>query len=405
MHDRPNEKNGYREQATEIEVQQSHSYEITEQASYQPTGSQSFQHEQVYEDPVPVIVLRVPGPQKYALHLQALLQQYLEIRAAQYIKVLEEQERHGNLHHPQHYVTQQHQHMQYMSMYSTPMYHQSYYQNQPQPHPGFQQYYQVNHGNNYAVPAGEQSYYSHPQPQPQEYHHPSTQPQQEYHHQPTQPEQEYHHQPTQPQQEYHHPSTQSQQEYPSSYINFVTPTYEQGDLTHQNHQQQIPEHDDRLETSENYPSEKHTQVVFKKKKTRVHRPSITYHQQSEPIIPIVVPDQPQHHEENYQHQPEHHQQVQQLYAYTNNFNEHAEEPEVVSVTQRSQSPINYHVLQSTLGPTQEELHERHNPKRMAAPFSKEQFEKARRMMTKSKRTRGSMRQEKQMEKSSEAPMS
>lgn len=380
MHDLPNESNGYREKATDIEIQQSHSYELTEQATYQPTGSQSYQQEQVYEDPVPVIVLRIPGPQKYALHLQALLQQYLEMRAAQYIKVLEDQERHGHLHHPQHYVAQQHQHMQYMSMFSVnPVYQQhGYYQQQQQPQQTYQQYYQVDHGNSYPTTAGEQSYYTQAQAAPQEYH---------------------------------HPSTHQQQEYPTSYINFVTPTYDQGDLHQQNHQPQVQHHetqqqilhnehhDDRLETSENYPSDKHTQVVFKKKKNRVHRPSITYRQSA----PIVVPDPPQQQEEVYQSEPVHnsHQPEHQLYAYTNNFNEHSEDSEVVAVTQRSQPVVNYHVLQPTLAPTHEELHERHNPKRMA-PFSKEQFEKARRIMTKSKRHRGSMRQEKRMEKPMEA---
>jgi hypothetical protein len=377
MHDLPN-KNGYREKATEIEIQQSHSYEITEQTNYQPTGSQSYQHEQVYEDPVPVIVLRIPGPQKYALHLQALLQQYLEIRAAQYIKALEDQERRGHLQHPQQYVPHHHlqhqqQQMQYMSMYVTPMHHQGYYQTQPQPHPGFQQYYQVHHGNNYAsVPAGEQSYYTHQTQQAQEYH--------------------------------HQPSPQ-QQEYPSSYINFVTPSYDQVEQSHQQvHQSHHQDQSHEVETNENYPSEKHTQVIFKKKKNRVHRPSITYHHQSEPI---VVADTQQQHEAYPNHQ-EHHQQVQQLYAYTNNFNEQSEESEhVVAVTQRTQSPpVNYHVLKSTLAPTQEEIHERHNPKRMAsAPFTKEQFEKARKMMTKSKRNRGSVRQQKQIEKATEAPKS
>jgi hypothetical protein len=395
MHDLPSEKNGYREKATDIEIQQSHSYEIKEQGNYQPTASQSYQQEQVYEDPVPVIVLRIPGPQKYALHLQALLQQYLEIRASQYIKALEDQERRGHLHHPQHYVAQQQQHMQHQQMQymSMPVYqHQQsayYQQHHQQPPHGYQQYFQVNHGNHYPMPtAGEQSYYT---------------------------------QATQ--QEYHHPSTQMQQEYPSSYINFVTPTYDHEDLQpqvqvnhdiqpqvhhqHQVHHQQhdVPQ-DHSLETSENFPSDKHTRVIFKKKKNRVHRPSITYHQSA----PIVVPDQPQHHqhqeEEVYQIKPANtHQSAHQLYAYTNNFNDQ-EDSEVVTVTQRTQSqqaPVNYHV-QSTLAPTHEELNERHHPKRMA-PFSKEQFEKARRIMTKSKRNRGSLRQEKQGEKKVEAPKS
>lgn len=94
----------YQKQAehTSVEIQQSQSYEIkqtddgyrtvynnddnnkhTDQSAYNLAGSMSG-------DTVPVIVLRIPGPTKYASHLQALLQQYLEIRAAQYLQVLQE---------------------------------------------------------------------------------------------------------------------------------------------------------------------------------------------------------------------------------------------------------------------------------------------------------------------------
>lgn len=388
MRDVPGKNSAYREKATDIEILQSHSFEIKE-GDYNPdysqqTSAHNYQQEQVYEDPVPVIVLRIPGPQKYALHLQALLQQYLEIRAAQYIKALEDQERHGHLMHPQHYVTQQqqqhHHQMQYVPMIAiTPVY-QQYYQQQPPQHSGFQQYYKVHHGNSYQVPAGEQSYY----PQPQIHQ--------------------------QAQQEYHEAPTQPQQEYPTSFSNFVTPVYEQSELHHQsqhNHHQEEP-----LLTSENYPSDKHTQVIFKKKK-RVHRPVATYRQSA----PIVVPDPPAHdQEEVYQHQPEtvhhshepqihhNHQSEAEAYGHQSSHNEYQADAQVVSVTQRTMSPYNYHVV-STLAPSHEELHERHNPKRMA-PFSKEQFEKARRiMMNKSKRNHASIRPEKMMVKPMDAPSS
>lgn len=91
----------YQKQAehTSVEIQQSHSYEIkqtddgyktvynnddnNDHSAYNQAGSTSG-------DTVPVIVLRIPGPTKYASHLQALLQQYLELRAAQYLQVLQE---------------------------------------------------------------------------------------------------------------------------------------------------------------------------------------------------------------------------------------------------------------------------------------------------------------------------
>lgn len=89
---------------TTVEIQKSHGYEIKpdddeyrtifQEDEYQRYMQQQQQYEQgSYEQNVsPVIVLRIPGPAKYASHLQALLQQYLEIRAAQYIQVLQEQE-------------------------------------------------------------------------------------------------------------------------------------------------------------------------------------------------------------------------------------------------------------------------------------------------------------------------
>lgn len=91
-----------------MEIQPSHSYEIkqTEHGSYktiyhgsdghlQDYAAQTHEDEAHSGEAVPVIVLRVPGPAKYASHLQTLLQQYIEQRAAQYLQTLQEQEAHG----------------------------------------------------------------------------------------------------------------------------------------------------------------------------------------------------------------------------------------------------------------------------------------------------------------------
>lgn len=97
----------YRKQAqhtrTSVEIQPSHSYEIKQTEHGYKTiynghdehGAGYGHHEEPSHEPVPVIVLRVPGPAKYAAHLQTLLQQYLEARAAEYIQSLQEQEAHG----------------------------------------------------------------------------------------------------------------------------------------------------------------------------------------------------------------------------------------------------------------------------------------------------------------------
>lgn len=91
---------------TSVEVQPSHSYEIKQtEHGYQTIfhgndahSTSNYDHgndAHTAAEPVPVIVLRVPGATKYAAHLQTLLQQYLEARAAQYIQALQEQEAHG----------------------------------------------------------------------------------------------------------------------------------------------------------------------------------------------------------------------------------------------------------------------------------------------------------------------
>ena len=96
--------NYYHKQAhTSVEIQPSQSYEIKQtdhgyKTIYHGNDghiSPGYTDSSTGDQHIPVIVLRIPGPAKYASHLQALLQQYIEVRAAQYLQQLQEQESHG----------------------------------------------------------------------------------------------------------------------------------------------------------------------------------------------------------------------------------------------------------------------------------------------------------------------
>lgn len=90
---------------TTVQIQPSKAYEIKETMSeYNTYNEPDHQVSQNEQNGSPIIVLRIPGPPKYAAHLQALLQQYLEVRAAQYIKLLQEQEHRNQytFHNPRH---------------------------------------------------------------------------------------------------------------------------------------------------------------------------------------------------------------------------------------------------------------------------------------------------------------
>lgn len=83
---------------TSVEIQPSQSYEIKQTDHGYKTiyhGSDDGYNSAADDQHIPVIVLRVPGPAKYAAHLQALLQRYIEVRAAQYLQAIQEQEAHG----------------------------------------------------------------------------------------------------------------------------------------------------------------------------------------------------------------------------------------------------------------------------------------------------------------------
>lgn len=95
-----NNPNYYHRQGphTSVEIQPSQSYEIKQTDDGYKTvyhGSDGYSsHEDTGPNYVPVIMLRVPGPAKYAAHLQALLQRYIEARAAQFLQQIQEQDIH-----------------------------------------------------------------------------------------------------------------------------------------------------------------------------------------------------------------------------------------------------------------------------------------------------------------------
>lgn len=167
---------------TAVEIEASHSYELkqTENGEYKlfsPSEVDHHQHQQqqqqpqltagYYEEqshhqhggdddePVPVIVLRIPGPAKYAAHLQALLQQYLEMRAAEYIQTLQEHEHHQQQHQEEE-VASVGQQQQY---YSTMSYASGSSTEQPQHHQQQVVYHQQQQHQQYVEEsAGEQGH-------------------------------------------------------------------------------------------------------------------------------------------------------------------------------------------------------------------------------------------------------
>lgn len=348
---------------TTVEIQPSHSYEIKEveqgyktilepenQNHAHPHGNYQNEEQQLTG---PVIVLRIPGPQKYALHLQALLQQYLEVRAAQYIQVLQEQEAQSQAN--QQYSQNNHQYNTNsdnfaLQGYSAPVlqveqHHQSShfdqnlnYETQP-------------HEDQVQISLKEQT---------------NIQVQQE---------------PDGYQQQLRNP-VEISQDYQDDY----QPAYENQE--HQAHQQQQPKYvygppqsesvslKPNLLTTENFPSPKHTQVIFR---------STT----AEPIA-----HQNDHNVEQYRAPLVYHQ-LQQFYGneqeypssvshdYSNQHSESASETNFVTITPRS-LPYNYHAHPQpsehprTANPSAIRSSKRH------AQFSAEQLKKFTKLMNQMK---------------------
>ncbi|XP_030567042.1 chromatin modification-related protein eaf-1 [Drosophila novamexicana] len=278
------------QQVTSVTIEPSYSYELKPQTSYetqQPVAEQHAHAEQPQIDlpqphhessgtggdvagyQEPVIVLRIPGPAKYAAHLQTLLQQYLEIRAAQYLQLLQEAEQ-----------RKQHQSEELPPQsYDTPEQHEQAhyhpdvtYAHQVAPTPPPIQYAPID--DVYQTYKGR-----HQQSQAPQYEQPAA----EAYYAPTGYQQQ------QPQFYYAQPQQQTQYEssyQPQLYLIAMTPQAQYAEpseaVHHQQHQQQqqqqpiyVPEqepptapevepagHDHELPITENNPRPTHTKVIF-----------------------------------------------------------------------------------------------------------------------------------------------
>lgn len=159
QHNIPADAPGYYPPKTDISIQPSYSYELQAQSYVQEQAHDAEQTTKVLDVPQhvkeshvgneePVIVLRIPGPTKYASHLQSLLQQYLEIRAAQYLRILEESE----LQNHQKYQTQSQQHLEYEQQVKEQLLQHHQHQPQQQQEQHVQLYDQKAHQQHAVIP-------------------------------------------------------------------------------------------------------------------------------------------------------------------------------------------------------------------------------------------------------------
>ncbi|XP_058823622.1 probable basic-leucine zipper transcription factor Q [Topomyia yanbarensis] len=346
------------ETVTELEITPSHSYElkpIEEVYQIYPTNyhqeQQYYQHQQQQQQhqDSPVIVLKIPGPAKYAQHLQALLQQYLEIRAAQLYKELQEQEFQHQQHaielHQQKLIQQQQQYYhpqqpQHQNQHQTQHVQTTKY-SQPDPYQQSQEEYVPVykpspfvpvHGHYYESPKHRPTqpsyrkpvvipthiaYHSSPEPDNQAYQYETYHQHQESPQHQAHIQYQYIHQEQQPPSapEEHH----QQYVYQKPLLNFVTPIPDQEEPSehyqpppkyqnfaqyHAHHQPAHQEGEEYLpepKLVENYPSDKHTRVVYKSQSLKTHLQQASHEQQEYAI----------HHHQ--QEQPEDHGQQQYLY--------------------------------------------------------------------------------------------
>lgn len=304
---------------TTVEIQRSHGYEIKpEDTEYKTIFEENEYAQQGYQNAgyanhgSPVIVLRIPGPAKYAHHLQALLQQYLEIRAAQYIQALQEQEaRSLSSHHSGHYDEQE-----------VSSYH-------PQPH----------NGHTYPAPVYGPAQYQ-PQQQLEQQHEQQHEQQQTYSQPEVQQVEEEAASPHDHSHEEHQIAYQQQEEvgheqqYQTEYENAYQPEQKQTDESEAQPQPYAYEHptpedaaeQQHLLTTENFPSSKHTQVIFKSTTQQPHE----YHH---------------HHEHEHEHEHEH--------SHTSATG--SDSGDTSAQVQTYSAPLVYHQLEQYYGDEQEFL--------------------------------------------------
>lgn len=417
---------------THVQIQPSQGYEIKEEpAQYYPVGNQQQyqqqQPQQQYQLPNyhyqqqqpqgPVIVLRIPGPAKYATHLQALLQQYLEIRAAQYIEALQEQEAAGQPHNVQSTVPQQ----EATPEYQAPMYlpnneasttslrntgpHQ--YPTSPQPtsfkvtpshifhqqqqQQQLKQLQQQQHQREIEqqqqhIQHQQQSQQVYPAPAIYEEHQVEVSPAPQYQDSEVQVhvqgEVEYQQQPEQYAQQQAYESAHQQQH---QQIEHQQQEHQQQAHQQQEHQQQeqqqgyqyeVPDHSG-LQTNENFPSQHHTQVIFRKNQQQQHQSH--QQQQIQEQQPQIVYDQQAQPEQQYYEEsaataaPQYHQQSHFYQPHEVEFT--ASSHEAVSITPKAPFGFHPHEIESTSA----------SPSKRAAPFSEQQFNKFNKLITKLKK--------------------
>lgn len=329
---------------TSVEIVPSRSYEIKQTEHGYKTVVDGEDTQQGYndlqsqvhneEETVPVIVLRIPGPQKYASHLQALLQQYLEVRAAQYIQMLQEHEARG------HNVG--YQSLQYNVAPADDSYHTIQYQSN---HADQQQY---------AAPVAHQEYSA---PQHAGYDYQPQQPEHEHTQQQEEPEELSHSVAVAPESDSHSqlvyqtddvPETQYQQE------DFHPSQVDHGHHQEESHVPQQPsvvygpssQHEEEshydhgpLLTTENFPSDKHTQVIFR---TTTQQP-YNYQSSHAPEVQVQTIRAPLvYHklEQFYGNEPEYN--AEHEYGAHSDIGSAVSEGNYVTITPRPSSPYNYH---------------------------------------------------------------
>lgn len=362
---------------TTVEISPSHGYEIKQTnngyETYSQQNSQQYDHGyrpisfQSEGQTGPVIVLRIPGPQKYATHLQMLLQQYLEIRAAEYVRLLQEQEL------QQQQAPEAHNYQQYSY---EPSHRQHMYQNQ------YHQTYEPSPNYQIQVQPAQIVYQKHEEStdkgsQPIHYSHDDGNEHQDDH--------VYSYEPT-----YRPDASFSQQSDESD-------EYYHSDAYHQDHQQhyvypKIPSTtESSLQITENFPRDTHTHAYFIKSTTK---PS-TY-------------VQPHHHHQDHSYDT-YQQQAYQTddgdYYYDNSDHQPEKdygspsEQSVVTITQTTPTPYNYHAHPSHAASHAHRSHEDHSSsgsennehvslkgsKRQTATFTQEQYAKLNKLISRMKK--------------------
>lgn len=331
---------------TSVEIQPSRSYEIKQtDMGYRTiyTGDEhqsSDEYQQHQQEVVPVIVLRIPGPQKYASHLQALLQQYLEVRAAQYIQALQEQEAqnhnvgdHQSIQYnaqaidsfqPMHYQNNDHINAHDYSEHTEQQVQQDYgvpdvqYENQQ----GYQQVQQIHHQVEQQTEV-DTSHEIEPHTEPQLFYRAEGVPESQYQdsYQPSYDEQQQH-------QHQHHTEVHNYNQQPQEEIIYGTPKHES-----------VSEHNDLL-TTENFPSDKHTQVIFKSTTQQPYYHSgVTHgHDIQTYRAPLIY-----HQLEQFYGNEQGYSGISNEHNYNSGIDGSASEGNYVSITPRTPTtPYNYH---------------------------------------------------------------